>query len=149
MKPRAPWLGPACRTLVLSWILMAAACSGTPPEAALRQTIADARDAAEKRDAASLKDTLAGDFVGPQGMDRQGLARMAQAVFLRHQGIDATLGPLDIDMHGDAATERFTAAVTGGNGLLPDTGQVYDVDTDWRLEDGEWRLVRANWKPQL
>lgn len=124
-------------------------CSRTPPEDALRQAIAGLEDATEKRDAAALRDGLAEDFVGPEGMDRMGLARMAQGVFLRHQGINANLGPLEMDVRGEHATVRFTAAVTGGEGLLPDSGQVYEVDTDWRLEGGEWRLVRANWKPQL
>lgn len=124
-------------------------CSRTPPEDALRQTIAGLEVAAEKRDAAALRDGLAEDFVGPGGMDQRGLARMAQGVFLRHKGVDANLGPLDMDVRGEHATVRFTAAVTGGEGLLPDSGQVYEVDTQWRLEGGEWRLVRANWKPRL
>ena len=45
---------------------------------------------------------------------------------------------------------RFDAAVTGGaGGLLPQSGQVYDVETGWRLEGGEWRLVNAEWQPRL
>jgi len=141
----------SCGWLALALALAAgpSGCSRTPPEQALRQTIAGLEDAAEKRDAAALRDGLAEDFVGPGGMDERGLARMAQGVFLRHKDINANLGPLDMDVRGESATVRFTAALTGGQGLLPDSGQVYDVDTEWRLEDGEWRLVRANWKPQL
>jgi hypothetical protein len=33
--------------------------------------------------------------------------------------------------------------------LLPSRVQVYDVDTGWRLDDGEWKLISAKWKPQL
>lgn len=45
---------------------------------------------------------------------------------------------------------QFTAALTGGSGgLLPESGQIYEVETGWRLDDGEWRLIQADWKPRL
>ena len=45
---------------------------------------------------------------------------------------------------------RFDAVVTGGAGtLLPQSGQVYDVTTAWRLEGGDWRLVSAEWSPGI
>jgi ketosteroid isomerase-like protein len=137
----------ALSVLVLAGLV--SACSRTPPEQALRQTIAGMQEAAERRDAAALKDTLAEDFIGPGGLDRQGLVRMAQAVYLQHQDIDAKLGPLEVEVRGQAATVRFTAALTGGEGLLPDSAQVYDVNTEWRLQDDEWQLVRANWKERM
>jgi hypothetical protein len=74
---------------------------------------------------------------------------MAQGIFLRYRDVGLTLGPLDVDVREQQATVRFTAALTGGAGMLPDSGQVYDVDTGWRLVDGEWRLVNASWKPRL
>ena len=128
---------------------LATACSRTPPEEALRETLAGVQTAIEKRDAAALKQTLAEDFVGPDGMDKLGAVRLAQAMFLRHQGVGAKLGRLELDVRDTQARVTFTAALTGGEGLLPDSVQVYDVDTDWRMEDGQWQLVRANWKPQL
>ena len=50
---------------------------------------------------------------------------------------------------GDRATANFTAAITGGPGLLPDQAQVYDIETGWRLEGADWKLISAKWKPQL
>jgi hypothetical protein len=48
------------------------------------------------------------------------------------------------------ATARFSAALSGGSGrLLPDAAQLYDVETGWREEDGEWRLTSARWTPKL
>ena len=76
-------------------------------------------------------------------------AALAQAMFLRYRDVGVSLGPLDVDLRGEHATVRFTAALTGGAGLLPDSAQVYDVETGWRLHDGEWRLVNAGWKPRL
>ena len=59
------------------------------------------------------------------------------------------LGPLDVKLFDQRATVTFTAALSGGEGLLPDRVQVYDVDTGWRLDGGEWKLISAKWKPQL
>ena len=47
-------------------------------------------------------------------------------------------------------TVRFTAALTGGSGsLLPDSAQVYDVETGWRFDDGNWRMTSATWQPKF
>ena len=66
--------------------------------------------------------------------------------------VGATFGPLDIAMgaSGRDATVKFTAAVTGGSGvLLPSSGQVYDVTTGWRMDGDAWQLVTAEWNPKL
>jgi hypothetical protein len=126
-----------------------AGCARTPPEEQLRDTIGEAQAVIEQRNMSALEDILADDFIGPGGLDRGGARRMAQAIFLRYRDVGLTLGPLDVDVREQHATVRFTAALTGGAGMLPDSGQVYDVATGWRLDNGEWRLVNANWKPKL
>ena len=68
---------------------------------------------------------------------------------LRQKSVGVSLGPLDVKMFDNRATVTFTAALTGGPGWLPDQAQVYDVDTGWRMEDGDWKLISAKWKPRL
>ena len=139
------WLFAAC-----IGALAMVACSRPTPEQALRDTVAQLQAAIEARDANALRGHLAEDFIGPEGMDREGARRLAQLVFLRNRSIGATLGPLDLALRGDDATVRFTAALTGGNGaLLPDSAQVYDVTTAWRSRDQEWELVSVDWSPRL
>lgn len=136
------------RVALFALVLMAA-CARTPPEEQLRATIAALQSAVEKRDGLTLQDVIADDFIGPGGLDRDGARRMAQAMFLRYRDVGVSLGPLDIELREQHATVRFTAALTGGAGVLPESGQLYDVETGWRLENGEWRLVNAGWKPRL
>ena len=127
-----------------------AGCSRTPPEQALRETKAELQSAVEKRDAGAVEAQLAEDFIGPEGLDKKGARRLAQGLFLRYSTTDATLGPLEIVLQDRHATVRFTAALTAGaGGLLPESGQVYEVETGWRLEDDEWKLVSAEWEPRL
>ncbi len=106
--------------------------------------------AAEARDVAAILDPVAEDFVGPEGMDRKVFRQTLALVSLRNEKIGVDLGPMDITLFGDRATASFTAATRGGSGgLLPDRAQVYRVETGWRLETGEWKLISAKWEPVL
>lgn len=137
-----------------AWILMVAsclvlaACMREPDEAALREAVASLEAAVERRDASAVEDALASDFIGPDGMDRDGARRLAALVFLRHREVGVRPGPLDVAMGGGHATVDFSAVVTGGAGrALPDAARIYAVRTAWRVEDGQWRLVSAEWSP--
>lgn len=140
-------------TLWLGWALALAAalaaCHHTPPEQALRDTIAGFQQAIQERDSAGLRDVLAEDFIGPDGLDREGARRMAQVLFLRNRDVGLSLGPLDVAVQGDHATVHCTAVATGGSGgLLPDSGRIYNVTTGWRLDDDAWRLTNIDWTSQ-
>jgi hypothetical protein len=130
--------------------LLAIGCARTPPEQALREAMAELQQGVEARDAAVIEDRLAEDFVGPEGLDRDGVRRMAALQMMRHEKLGLTIGPLDISVQERHATIRFTAAATGGSGgWFPDSAEVYQVETGWRLEGDEWRMTSASWKPSL
>ena len=141
--------------LIVAALLLLAACRPDPPEAALRAAVAELEAAIEARDAGDIEAMLAGDFVGPDGMDRAAARRLAQLVLLRNPDVAVVLGPLDIVLRGDQAgpthaTVAFTAALAGGRGRwLPESGSVYRVETGWRREGGDWRLASARWERDL
>jgi hypothetical protein len=138
--------------LVATVVLVALwGCARTTPEQHLRDTVAALQAAIEARDAGDIREVLADDFVGPEGLDREGAVRMGQAMFLRHRDIGVAIaGPLQVRMQPGHATVRFEAALTGGSGsILPDAVRLYSVETGWRLDDGDWRLTSADWKPRL
>ncbi len=125
--------------------VLSAGCSRPPPEEALRETIAAMAAAAEARDADALAEHVAVDFAGPGGMDRDGLRRTAALIWLRSRAVGVTLGPLEVEVTGEHARAGFSAATRGGEGLLPDSANLYRVETAWRIEGGEWRLISAEW----
>jgi len=133
------------------WALlaMAAGCARQAPEAALRATIGQMQAAAESRDAGALADAVSEEFVGPDGMDRDQFRRTMALVWLRDKQVGVQLGPLDVELGGDRAKVEFTAGTTGGAGWLPERGQLHQVKTGWRLEDGDWKLISASWSPLL
>lgn len=123
------------------------ACSRPEPEQALRDRIAAMQQAAAQRSADGVLRGVAEEFIGPHGMDRDGLGRMLRLQFLAHGSVGVRLGPVSVELHGDRARAGFTAVLTGGSGrLVPDTGRIYQVDTVWRLQRGEWVLVSADWE---
>ena len=127
------------------------ACSRTPPEQAVRQQLEALQSAIDTRDAGAVHDLLADDFIGNGGMDRRGARQLAVAVFLRHRDVGARLGPVTVEIRSEIeAVAKFNVLATGGDGgLLPGNGQVFDVETGWRMVDGKWRLLNARWTPEF
>jgi ketosteroid isomerase-like protein len=127
-----------------------AGCSRTVPEEALRETIGSLQHAVEARDPDGVADVLADDFIGPDGMDRDGARRLAALYMLRRNEVTAVPGPLDVDVQGDHARVRFTVALAAGaSRFMPDTASVYAVDTGWRLDGGDWTMTSARWEPAM
>ena len=132
-------------------MLALCACRAPDAEQAVRARIADMQAAIDARDAGDVQALLAEDFVGNDGLDRRGARQLAAGVFLRHRDVAARPGPVEVEVRGERdAIARFTVMTTGGSGgLLPQRGQVYQVETGWRRVDGEWRLLNASWEPVL
>ncbi len=140
------------RTALVFFALLAClgGCSRTPPEERLRERIAHMQAALEARSASDFVAGIADDFAGESGLDRQGAGNYVRVQALRNARIGVTLGPLDIDLHGERATVKFSAMLTGGSGgLLPDSARPWAVTTGWRDGPEGWQLINASWEPML
>ena len=137
------------RLVCIALLLVLAGCSRSDPEQAVRAQLEVLQQAIDARDAGAVADLLAEDFIGNDGLDRHGAKQLAAAVFLRHREVGARLGPVTVELRGEGeAIARFSVLATGGSGgLLPEQGQVYQVETGWRLQDGDWKLLNASWTP--
>ena len=137
--------------MAVTTALLVAGCGKDDPEQAVRLQVEAMQAAIDARDAGDVEDLLARDFVGNDGMDRRAIRQLAAGVFLRHREVAAKVGPVSVELRGESdAIARFSVLATGGSGgFLPESGQVYQVETGWRLVDGEWKLLSANWTPNL
>lgn len=144
--------GAVCRMTACALLasVVLGGCARNPSEDALRDQLQAAQAAIESRDAAALVDVLADDFVGPDGLDRDGVRRMATLQWMQHARVGATIAAIDIKLQDDHATVALRAALTGAaQQSLPDSAQVYSVQTGWRFSEGQWRMTSATWTPGL
>lgn len=134
--------------LLLLALAALAACARDSPETALRAQLQRMQTAASERKASDFMEGVAADFVGNEGMDRAALHNLMRAQVLGNSTIGVTTGPVEIEEKDGQATLRFTVLLTGGSGrFVPDSAQTYSITSGWRIEDGEWRLYYAQWKP--
>jgi len=126
--------------------LFCAGCAGDPDQAALEATIAAAQAAAEEGEMGEVISIVAEDFVGQGGSyDRLLLRRMLLAIRLRHSDVSVSRVSTEYEVDPAFATVKMKLLLTGGTGVLPETGRLMSLETRWRVEDGQWRLTTAQW----
>ncbi|SOT98178.1 hypothetical protein [Xanthomonas arboricola] len=134
--------------LVAILVVALSGCTRAAPEQRLRATLEAMHQAIEARQIGEAMAPVAEDFVGEQGLDAAGLRRLMQLQMLGNRRIGVTLGPVEVQLRDDTARVCFTALLTGASGRwLPEQAQTYQVTTGWRLQDGDWQLIYAQWEP--
>jgi len=136
------------RVMLVICLLVVSACGREDAETALRSQVQASIDALAEREHGAFMDAVADDFVGPEGMDRQGVSQMVRVYFLRYRQIRLIAGPLSVEMADKRARVSFAAVLAGGqSGLLPDQAQAWQVDSGWRLIGDDWRMIALEWRP--
>lgn len=138
-KPFAAWIA-----------VLAAACSPpTPVEELIVAEIRDMESAIESGERLNFMSHVADDFRGQGGaMNHDQLRAFIVLQLRRYQNLEARLFPITVQEIGETeARADFRALLTGGGDWFPEDGQLYAIETLWRLEDGEWLLTSANWEP--
>jgi hypothetical protein len=132
-------------------LILCACGAGDSVEDQVRETIAAMESAAEEGRPLDFMAHVAEDFQGRQGsMTRQDFLRLMTLQINRYRRLHAQLFPIEVtDAGGGFADARFRVLVTGRQGLLPEDGQLYRVETSWMREGGDWLLWRADWEPVL
>ena len=138
--------------LVCLCLLLIGPCGCSQPLSVEQQVIATIREmeahieAGERR---AFMNYLTSDFQGRDGsMSRDQVQSMVVFQLNRHKRLQAQLFPIQVTTPEDGGAEaRFRALVTGGPKWFPESGQVYDFVTRWRLVDGQWLLAAADWEP--
>lgn len=135
--------------LAILWtcVLLQTGCTRAPAEQRLREAMSGLQTAIESRESNTAIGFLADDFIGTGGLDREGARNLLRLMVLRHQNLGLTLGPAQIELFDTRATVRFTAVATGGQGaLLPESARLWHVETAWRDDGGDWKLISAQWQ---
>jgi len=148
-RDRIPLPGVSFAALLLLGLLSAPGCSPPDREAELRNTIGEMARAAEDHRPAPILERIADDFSGNRGaMDAAAAKRYVLGQTMSRDRLSVSLGSIDVTLHGDRATATVEASFAGSAAWLPGRGTQYSFETGWRLDDGQWRLIRADWKRQ-
>ena len=123
--------------------------SGTP-EAQVRAVIAAGEQAAEARDLSGLLEHVSPAFLDEHGGSRDELKQVLRGYFVTHQSI-ALLTRIDsVEFpYRDLARVRVTVGTLGreaaGATAFELAADVNEIVLELKLEDDEWRVVRAAW----
>jgi len=136
------------RLAAVAW--MAGACS--QPLTVEQQVIATIRDMESSIEGGERRPFIAHvdkNFSGQDAvMTRDQLNAMVLYQLNRHERVHVQLLPIQVVVKNPGEAEAyFDVLLTGGSGWLPDSGQMLNVVTGWRLVDGDWLLRTASWKP--
>lgn len=135
-------------SLLLAVLLLGACGSSGTVEDQIKATIAAMETAGEAGERGVFLDHIADGFQGQSGgMAREDFARYLFLQLNERRRVEATVFPIAVDVQGpNLAIARFNVLLTGGAGLIPDDGQLFAVETQWVLENGDWLLWRADWR---
>ncbi|MEW5741059.1 MAG: hypothetical protein AB1938_19210 [Myxococcota bacterium] len=122
------------------------------PEEEVRELVARAVDAAQKRDAAGVTESLADNFRGPSGASRQEVKQLIVGHLFRNQSALVVLNPV-LDVTVESPTKAsFKGSFVFARGQVSDWQQPgdgasrYDISAELEKQGDEWKITSASWE---
>jgi hypothetical protein len=139
-------------TAVLLSLALAACGPKQTPEAQVRSVIAAGEAAAEARDLSALMKLVAPEFRDEQVGGRDELQQYLRGYLVMHQSIHLLTRVNSVELpYRDMAKVSLTVGTVGRDAVsasaLDLAADVYDVQLELQLQDGDWRVTRASWRP--
>ncbi|OLU34199.1 hypothetical protein BVH03_03265 [Pseudomonas sp. PA15(2017)] len=119
------------------------------PQARLEAAVQQLQDNIEGKKTAAVLDQLHGEFRAQQTNDRDWARRTMTLLFLRHNTVKvlALNNNSRVDpTYRDKGYTDAQVALTGAEGLIPDSARHYAVKLEWWQDDDEWKLARLQWQ---
>ncbi|WXL26271.1 hypothetical protein WG219_01935 [Ectopseudomonas mendocina] len=134
---------------ILMFITLLVGCGPKDdPLTALEAAVQQLQDNLEAKKTGDVLDQLHPQFSAQQNYDRDWAKRTMLMLFMRHKNVKVLAlskqSALDSTYRDRGHTEA-QVALTGAEGLIPNSAGHYTVKLEWWLEDGEWKLARLNW----
>ena len=135
--------------LLLAAVLLATACgSGDPetPEGQVRALLGELELAAEEGDVAAFKEHVSERYGDDYGNDKQALSAYVTFHLMRNQRRHVVLRVREVLIRETGLAQVSLHAGLAGRGGDLTRADVYEIELDLEDEDGDWRLVWAQWK---
>ncbi|GLK90425.1 hypothetical protein [Pseudomonas turukhanskensis] len=124
-------------------------CSPGNQQAALEAAVQQLQDNLEAKRSSAVVEQLHPEFRAQQQYDSQWAKRTMLGLFLRFNNVKVIALSKSSTLDPTSTTKGYTeaqVAVTGAEGLIPDSANAYSVKLEWWLEGSEWKLARIDWK---
>lgn len=135
--------------LVIPLILLSACGAKDDPQASLEAAVQRLQDNLEAKRTGAVLEQLHPQFSAQQEFDRDWAKRTMTLLFLRHKHVRvlalSKTSQLDPTYREKGHTEA-QVALTGAEGLIPDSARHYALKLEWWREDDEWQLARLSWQ---
>ena len=139
----------AVLSTILTGLLLVACGENLSVEQQIIATLRNMEEAAEKGEHFEFIGYVADSFTGQYGsMSRLEFHRFMIFQINQNRRLRAQFFPIYVqDLGKDQASAHFRILVTGGAGMLPENGQLFEVETEWIRSSGDWMLNSADWVP--
>ena len=136
--------------VILGGFLLSGCGEKLSTEQQIIATLENMEQAAEQGHHLEFMTHVADDFSGQLGaLNRREFHRFMIFQMNENRRLQAQFFPIHVQEKDDteSATARFKMLVTGGAGLLPERGQLFEVESGWVRDGSDWLLHSAEWKP--
>ncbi|WP_454256383.1 hypothetical protein [Pseudomonas sp. Marseille-Q8238] len=130
-------------------LALLAGCSRNDPQAALEAAVQQLQDNLEAKRPSAVIEQLHAQFGAQQHYDRDWAARTMTLLFMRYKQVKVIALSKNSHIDPTYRNKGYTqaqVALTGAQGLIPESAGHYSVKLEWWLEDGEWQLARLDWE---
>jgi len=118
----------------------------------VQQTLDRMVQAANKRDAAALFESVAPEFQAADGSGRADAEALVHRIFAAYEMLNVSIHDVQTEKGENAARVRFQADMSGQplkvgglQGLLPSSAK-YDFDLRLAYDGKKWRVAWASWQ---
>lgn len=135
--------------LLLGFALLSGCGAKDSPQAALDKAVQQLQDNLEAKKTSAVLDQLHPEFAAQQQFDHDWAKRTMTLLFLRYKNVKVMALSKDSRIDPTYSSKGYTeaqVALTGAEGLIPDSARHYAVKLEWWLEGDTWKLARLNWQ---
>jgi len=139
----------AVLSTILAGLLLVACGEKLSVEQQIIATLRNMEEVAEKGEHFEFIGYVADSFTGQHGsLSRLEFHRFMIFQINQNRRLRAQFFPIYVeDLGNGQASAHFRILVTGGGGMLPDSGQLFEVETEWIRSNSDWMLNSADWEP--
>ena len=102
--------------------------------------------AVENHKIGDVKTILANDFLTVKSLNKIQFLLFVNHQFKRNKNISISVLDKDVKLNEKNADVTFKVLLLGSNDWLPERGQIYNVSSRWKKENGDWVMSRLRWE---